>query len=237
MKTYKLILCRHGESIWNISNRFTGWTNISLSNHGIQKTINSSIILKNNDLIPNKILSSKLIRSINSAEIIKNILKLKKNINTYEQLNERHYGMLEGMNREEASKKFGHQTIQNIRQDFYLLPYIINNKPLIIDNHTIYNQNHSQNHNQNIDKIKKFGESNYMVTQRLLPFWENQIKNQLLKNEILLIISHKNTIRCLMKIIEKLNTHEFKNTNINNNQMILYNLDCNFNFINKFNLY
>ena len=233
MKTYKLILSRHGESIWNKANRFTGWTNISLSNHGIQKTINSSIILKNNDLIPNKIISSKLIRSINSAEIIQNSLKIKKNINTYEQLNERHYGMLEGMNREEASKKFGYQTIQNIRQDFYLLPYIINNKPLIIDNHTKYNQNP----NQNIDKIKKFGESNYMVTQRLLLFWENQIKNQLLKNEILLIISHKNTIRCLMKIIENLNTQEFKTTDINNNQMILYNLDNNFNFINKFNLY
>jgi 2,3-bisphosphoglycerate-dependent phosphoglycerate mutase len=235
MKTYKLILSRHGESIWNKANRFTGWTNISLSNYGIKKTINSSIILKNNDLIPNKILSSKLIRSINSAEIIQNSLKIKKNINSYHELNERHYGMLEGMNREEASKKFGYKTIQNIRQDFYLLPYIINNKPLIIDNHTKYNQNHSQN--QNIDKIKKFGESNYMVTQRLLLFWENQIKNQLLKNEILLIISHKNTIRCLMKIIENLNTQEFKTTDINNNQMILYNLDNNFNFINKFNLY
>ena len=229
MKTYKLILSRHGESIWNKANRFTGWTNISLSNYGIKKTINSSYLLKNNDLIPNKILSSKLIRSLASAEIIQNSLKIKKNINSYHELNERHYGMLEGMNREEASKKFGYQTIQNIRQDFYLLPYIINNKPLIIDNHTKYNQN--------IDKIKKFGESNYMVTQRLLLFWENQIKNQLLKNEILLIISHKNTIRCLMKIIENLNTQEFKTTDINNNQMILYNFDNNFNFINKFNLY
>ena len=134
MKTYKLILCRHGESAWNKLNKFTGWTNVSLSDYGIKQTIKSSHILKNNDLIPKKILTSKLIRSINSAEIFKDILKVKKNINSYIDLNERHYGMLEGMNREEASKKYGSKIIQNIRQDYYLVPYIINNKPLIDNN-------------------------------------------------------------------------------------------------------
>lgn len=76
-----------------------------------------------------------------------------------------------------------------------------------------------------------------MVTHRLLPFWENQVKNQLIKNDIVFIMSHKNTIRCLMKIIENLNSYDFKTTNINNNQMILYILDSNFKFINKFSLY
>ena len=193
IKKLKLIICRHGQSIWNKENKFTGWTNIHLTNYGIQQTIKTTHILKNNNIIPNKIISSKLIRSIHSAEIIRNILNIPKNICTFEELNERHYGMLEGMNRNEASQKYSFSNINNIRQDFYLLPYIINNK-LIIYNQKI----------KNIYNIHEFGESNQLVHQRLLSLWNNYIIKQLIKHEILLIISHKNTLRCLMKIIENL---------------------------------
>ena len=226
IKKLKLIICRHGQSIWNKENKFTGWTNINLTNYGIQQSIKTAHVLQNN-IIPNKIISSKLIRSIHSAEIIRNKLKIEKNISTFEELNERHYGMLEGINRNEASQKYGHSNMNNIRQDFHLLPYIMNNKPVSVFHNQI----------KNIYNINEFGEANQHVYQRLLSLWNNYIIKQLIKHEILLIISHKNTLRCLMKIIENLNNLEFKNTNIENNELILYNFDKNLNFINKLYIY
>ena len=137
-------------------------------------------------------------------------------IETSWRLNERHYGMFEGMDRDEAYKIYSKEKIQSIRKKFYYMPYIINNE-IIID------KNHLMNDN--------------MFFKRVYPYWENEIKKYLEKNRIILIISHKNSIRCLMKIIENLSVGEFDNTNIENNELLLYNFDENFRMISKFNLY
>jgi 2,3-bisphosphoglycerate-dependent phosphoglycerate mutase len=226
MNNFKLLICSNGESIWSKSNKFTGWSNINLTSIGMKQAFKKTIILKNNNLIPNKILTSKLIRSINTSEIIKNNIKKDFHTNTYWQLNERHYGMFDGMNRNDAYEKYGKNNIENIRKNFYNMPYIINNEN-IIDNDYLINNNYET----------PIGESNNMVYKRVLPFWENTIKHSLYKNEIVLIVSHKNTIRCLMKIFENLNDIEFKNTNIDHDDLILYNFDQNFNMISKFYLY
>ena len=226
MKKFQLIISRHGESIWNKSNRFTGWSNISLTSNGRYQSYQKALILKNNNLIPNKIISSTLIRSINTAEIIKSKLNNQNIIETSWRLNERHYGMFEGMDRDEAYKIYSKEKIQSIRKKFYYMPYIINNEIIIDKNHLM---------NDNIQT--PIGESNNMVYKRVYPYWENEIKKYLEKNRIILIISHKNSIRCLMKIIENLSVGEFDNTNIENNDLLLYNFDENFRMISKFNLY
>ena len=230
MNNFKLLICRHGESIWNKNNKFTGWSNINLTTQGRKQALDKSIILKNNNLIPNKILTSKLIRSINTSEIIKNDLNKKENknliINTHWQLNERHYGMLDGMDRNAACIKYGKNNIENIRKNFYYMPYIINNEN-VIDNGSLINNNVET----------PIGESNNMVYKRVLPFWEKIIKDELIKNKIILLVSHKNTIRCLMKIFENLNEIDFKNTNIEHDELILYNFDENFKILSKFFLY
>ena len=226
MKNYKLIISRHGESIWNKSNKFTGWTNIGLTQNGRHQAYKKSLILKYNKLIPNRIHTSKLIRSINTSEIINKELNISNKIETSWRLNERHYGIFEGMNRDEACKIYSKEKIQSIRKKFYHMPYIINNQIVIDNNHLI---------NDNIQTV--IGESNNMVYKRLYPYWENQIKKSLYTDEIVLIISHKNTIRCLMKMIENLSISEFDNTNIENNDLLLYNFDENFRMMSKFNLY
>lgn len=226
MKNFKLIICRHSESIWNKKNCFTGWSNIALTKKGCQDSLKSAYILKKNNIIPNRILTSKLIRSINTSEIIKDTLKIENKIESTWKLNERNYGMLEGMNRDIASKKYGAKNIKNIRQKFYYMPYIINNK-VIMDNNILKNN----------EEETPIGESNNMVYKRVLPYWEDTIKKYLYQNEILLIVSHKNTLRCLMKIFENLTIDEFNKTDINNNELILYTFDSNFKFRNKFYLY
>ena len=98
------------------------------------------MILKNNKLIPNKIHTSKLIRSINTSEIINNELNISNRIESSWRLNERHYGILEGMNRDEANNLYTKSRIQSIRKKFYHMPYIINNE-VIIDNNNLINDN------------------------------------------------------------------------------------------------
>ena len=226
MKKFNLIITRHSESIWNKTNRFTGWSNIDLTKKGYKDSLNTALILKKNKILPNRILASELIRSKNTAEIIKNTLEIENKIETSWRLNERHYGILDGMDRDEAIQKYGKENIKNIRQKFYYMPYINDNKALI-NNCSIINN----------DKETPIGESNSMVYKRLIPYWENTIKKYLYQDNTLLIVSHKNTLRCLMKIIENLNIEEFRKTDIKNNELLLYNFDKNLRLSSKFHLY
>lgn len=218
----KLIITRHGESLWNNLNKFTGWSNIDLTTHGRKQAFKTSLILKKNKLIPDTIITSKLIRSINTAEIIKNNTNINLELISSWRLNERNYGMLDGLNREDAYKKYGKSNIEKIRKNFFLMPYIIN------DN-IIYDQGILVNDNQNT----VIGESNNMVYKRVLPFWDNVIKSKLLEKDTVLIVSHKNTIRCIMKIIEDLNSHNFKDTDIKNGELIIYRFNENLKLMNK----
>lgn len=226
MSCLKLIITRHGESIWNKANKFTGWSNINMNKNGIKQSIKSANILYKNNLKPNSILTSKLIRSINTAEIIKDTLKIDNKIQYSWKLNERHYGMLEGMNREDAYAIYGKNNIKNIRENFFLLPYIINNTPVYDTNILINNEIETP-----------IGESNNMVYRRLLPYWNDVIKKELIENKIILVVSHKNTLRCLMKIIENIDNYHFKKTNINNNELIMYNFDYNLKLLSKLYLH
>ena len=225
MNCHRLIITRHGESIWNKLNKFTGWSNIELTKKGIEKSKNLSKKLIKYNYIPNKIYTSNLIRSIQTSEIIKNNIQNNNNINIVKswRLNERHYGILEGLNRDYAYKIYGNKTINTIRKKYYYMPYIFNNQP-IIDYNIICNNN-----NENL----VIGESINMVYKRLLPLWDDQIKADLLKNNNLLIVSHKNTIKALMKIVEELNINEVENLDIKNSELIIYNFDNQLKLLDK----
>lgn len=218
----KLIITRHGESLWNNLNKFTGWSNIDLTNYGRKQAFKTSLILKKNNLIPNTIFTSKLIRSINTAEIIRGNIDINLDLISSWRLNERNYGMLDGFNREEAYKKYGKSNIEKIRKNFFLMPYIIDNK--LIHDHGIL---------MNDDNNSTIGESNNMVYKRVLPFWDNVIKLKLIENDTVLIVSHKNTLRCIMKIIENLNYDNFKDTDIKNGELIIYKFNDNLKLMSK----
>jgi len=227
MTNLKLILMRTSESLWSRQNKFIGWNNIELSYYGAKQSHKSSFILKNNNLIPNTIFSSKLTRSIQHAETIRQLLKIEKPINTSWYLNDRHYGILEGLNKEEAITKFGYDNIYQMLNKYYKIPYIINDK-VVTDNNILFNKKND---------ITIIGESYNMVHKRIYPFLYKEIKKELINNEIVLIISHESTLKCIIKEIEKLNHFQFNNININHNQTILYNFNSKFELLNKLFLY
>lgn len=205
-KTGKIILCRHGQSIWNKENKFTGWTDIGLSNVGINQSYQIYHKLKNNNLIPDYIYTSKLKRSIHTSLIIRSNLNNLPKLKTRFELNERHYGQLEGVNRDKAILKYGKENIKNIREKLNYLPNFKNNLPLL-DYENIYNI--------------ITGESNNMVKKRVDNLWDNELNN-MMNNNLLLIVSHKNVLRLLMKKFENIDDKGFEKLDINNASPILY---------------
>ena len=118
----KLILLRHGESIWNLENRFTGWTDVDLTKNGENEAFNAGVLLSNYDIQFDLAFVSYLKRAIKTLTTIlkKNNLELK--FNTAWQLNERHYGSLTGLNKEETKKKIGEEQFKKYRRSWDVAP-------------------------------------------------------------------------------------------------------------------
>jgi 2,3-bisphosphoglycerate-dependent phosphoglycerate mutase len=221
-RSYKLILGRHGESILNSQNRFSGWIDTPLNKKGILQSFYMGQKLLNNHLIPNIIFTSQLIRTIQTSNIIQHFLK--KDIQTISSwnLNERHYGILQGKNRNEAIKEYGIENISAIRNDFYAMPYFFDNKYIYDTNHLINNE-----------KESIIGESSNMVAKRFLPYFYNEIKYHFIENNILMIISHKHVLKTLIKELEEKNDEEYKEIKIPHDVLFYYEFNENFQLIRK----
>ena len=202
----KLILIRHGESIWNYENRFTGWANIGLTNLGTYQANNAAKILKTYNIVPQIAFTSQLKRSIDTNKIILNNLELKIPIYHTWRLNEKHYGKITGYNRDELKWK----------GNFFEIPPIIKEKGNIkIIKNSEYNPN--------------FGESYYMTYLRMVPF-ANVILNY---NQDILICAHKNSLKVLIKYIENLDNDETQHLDIPNSVPIIYTFNNNLKLKDK----
>ena len=211
----KLILIRHGQSLWNLEKRFTGWANVPLTNLGIEQSKNAGRLFLKNKIIPDISFTSIQKRSIDTNKFLLNELDFDK-IKVYEnwRLNERHYGKLTGLKREEIKWNGG----------FYDVPPKLNNKNSITDimvNVMNYNPT--------------YGESHYMTHLRVLPFW-NFIKRKFKTNNTILICSHKNTLKVLIKEIENINDQEFSSIIVDNCIPIVYNFNNDLTVYYKTNL-
>jgi len=220
---YSFLLIRHGQSIWNQESRFTGWTNIPLSNEGKEECHRIAKVLLENNLYPNIIFSSVLERCINTSNIIKDDLQSNSPIHTSWRLNEKHYGTLEGVPRKYIKDEYGEKFTKMMRSNF-------NMKPPIIKNYK-FNNYYSCYKNCYFEKIKN-GESKENVLDRLLPYYQNDILYTLTENKFPLIVTHKHTARVLMKYLLELNEEEFENYNLPEKNILLINLDKQFKYIN-----
>ena len=221
----QLILLRHGESEWNLLNQFTGWTDVGLTETGIQEAqFSAKQILKENIVI-NTIYTSVLLRSTHTAEIIAdNIGFDKKNIQYDWRLNERHYGALQGLNKSETATKYGEEQVQIWRRSYDVAP------PLLSDDdkrHPRFNEKF-----KNIENLPT-GESLKNVTNRLSPFWNQYLTNIKENPGNHLIVAHSNSLRAIVKILDSLSNEEILSVNIPTGVPLVYQFDDNFNVIHK----
>ncbi len=190
----KLILTRHGQSVWNAENRFTGWVDIDLSDKGVLEAEKSGQIIKDLKIKIDVSYTSYLKRAIKTLTTILKINNLKLEFNTAWQLNERHYGSLTGLNKKDTKKKIGEDKFKQYRRSWNIAP-----PP--IDEQSEYKALFSPlNGSIPFGKIP-FTESLKSTYDRVVPFYENEIKQNLADNKNILISAHGNSLRALCKYL------------------------------------
>lgn len=208
----RIIVARHGESIWNQDSKFTGWTNIPLTNQGRQEACQMAKAMISQNLYPNVIFTSVLQRCIETSQLIQKEYARTIPIHTSWRLNEKHYGTLEGVPRQHVRDLYGEKFTSMMRTNYTMKPPIV---------HYATENRYSSYKNCYFKTIQN-GESKENVLQRLLPYYENDILSSLSENPTLLIVTHKHTARVLMKHVLQLSDEEFENYELPKKIMVLH---------------
>ena len=212
-----LILVRHGQSVWNLEKKFTGWVDVDLTENGKSEAKKAGLLIKSNNIDIDIYYSSFQLRAKNTLKLIKETLNDKKISKEAWQLNERHYGALTGLNKDEMKVKLGEEKVHQFRRSWDLRP-----DPL--DKNNPY-------HPLNIDTYKEIPinkipdtESLEDTYERVLKFYKQEIENEISKNNIL-ISAHGNSIRALCKYLFKLDENQISKLEIPTGNPLLINLD------------
>ena len=188
----KLILTRHGQSIWNAENRFTGWVDVDLSEQGILEAKNSGKLIKNLNINIDISYTSFLKRAIKTLSVILEENNLKLELNSSWEINERHYGSLTGLKKEETKKKIGEDQFKKYRRSWDIAPPPMNENDK--------NQSLFSPLNASIPQgLIPLTESLKDTYNRVIPFFESKIKPDLQNNKNIIIAAHGNSLRALCK--------------------------------------
>ncbi|MCY4321720.1 MAG: 2,3-bisphosphoglycerate-dependent phosphoglycerate mutase [Bdellovibrionaceae bacterium] len=217
-----LTLMRHGQSEWNKKNLFTGWTDVDLSEKGKKEAKQAGIDLKRKNVLFQKAFSSALQRSIQTMEIVLKTINLQIPFVKAWQLNERHYGQLQGQNKKELMDKFGKDQVQKWRRSFTVAPPPIE-KDQKLKNQDLY---------QTLKEVPK-SESLQDTQNRVLPFWNNTIYPFIAKHQSVLIIAHGNSLRALIKKIEAISDEDIPSIEFKTGRPLIYEMDKDANILKK----
>ena len=214
-----LILVRHGQSVWNLEKKFTGWVDIDLTENGKLEAKKAGDLIKLNNIDIDIYYSSFQLRAKNTLKLIKEILEDTKISKEAWQLNERHYGALTGLNKDEMKVKLGEDKVHQFRRSWDLRP-----EPL--DKNNPYHPININTYKEiPINKIPDT-ESLKDTYERVLEFYKQEIENKISKNNIL-ISAHGNSIRALCKYLFKLDENQISKLEIPTGNPLLINLDEN----------
>ena len=214
----KLILTRHGQSTWNAENRFTGWVDVGLSEKGKEEAKKSGDLLNKLNIRIDISYTSYLKRAIETLTIILKSLSLPMKFNTAWELNERHYGSLTGLNKEETKKKIGEEQFKKYRRSWDVAP------PLIADDSN-YLENFSPL-NSGIPKNKiPLTESLKNTYERVVPYYDIEIKKNLENGKNILISAHGNSLRALCKFLFKISDTKINELEIPTGNPLLIDFD------------
>lgn len=226
----KLVLMRHGESIWNKENRFSGWTDVDLTEKGVQEAKNGGSILKSKGYSFDMAYTSVLRRAIKTLWYVLDEMDLQW-IQVFKswRLNERHYGSLQGLNKAETAAKYGEEQVRIWRRSFDISP------PKLTIDDVRYPGHDSRYKNINREDLP-LGETLKDTIARFLPFWEETVVPQLKNNKKIIIVAHGNSLRALVKHLDNISNEEIINLNIPTGIPLVYELDSDLNTLNKYYL-
>lgn len=226
----KLVLIRHGESVWNMENRFTGWTDVALSRKGMEEAAEAGKVLRHNGFDFDVCYTSYLKRAIHTLNIVldemdRQWLPVVKSW----KLNERHYGALQGWNKSETAEKYGEAQVKIWRRSFDV-------QPPALDREDNRNPCAAAMYAGEAEADMPLTESLKDTLERVVPYYNTKIKPQMESGRKVLIVAHGNSLRALVKYFEGISDGEIAAVNIPTGTPLVYEFKENFQVSNKYYL-
>ena len=217
----KLVLVRHGQSVWNLENRFTGWTDVELSNNGIKEAKEAGKLLKENEFTFDVAYTSVLKRANETLNIIlKELGEENIPIHYSWKLNERHYGALQGLNKDDTRKKYGDEQVKIWRRSAFVKPPLLNEE-----------DDRYPGGDDKYKDLKKselpLGECLMDTLKRVIDYYETEIKKSLLSGQNVIIAAHGNSLRGLIKYLDNMSDEDVIKLELQTGNPICYELDDN----------
>ncbi len=226
----QLVLLRHGESVWNKENRFTGWTDVDLSEEGVKQAIHAGQLLRKHNFTFDVGFTSVLKRSIKTLHcVLEELDMLWIPVHKSWRLNERFYGALQGLNKEDTIKQYGAEQVQKWRRDPAEHP------PAITEADDRF-PGHYLRYNDLTYRELPLTENLSETMTRALPFWHESIVPALRQNQKVVICAHGNSLRALVQYIDNLSDEEVTKLDIPTATPWVYELDDRLNQIRHYYL-
>ena len=226
----KLVLIRHGESVWNQENRFTGWTDVDLSANGVQQARQAGQLLRQHGYIFDQGFTSVLKRAIKTLDIVlEEMDALWIPVQKSWRLNERCYGALQGLNKDETAAQYGAEQVQLWRRDPHALPPAL-------DRSDPRFPGFDRRYQHLTDRELPVTENLAETMDRVLPFWTERIMRAMRHQQRVVVVAHGNSLRALVQYIDNLSDEEVTQLEIPTGVPLVYELDDNLNRLGHYYL-
>lgn len=227
---FKIVLIRHGESVWNKENRFTGWTDVDLSEKGIQEAIEGGKLLKSQGFTFDIAFTSVLKRAIRTLWLVQEQLDLLWiPVEKSWRLNERHYGGLQGLNKSEMAQKYGEEQVHTWRRSYDVPP------PKLEKGDPRYPGNDPRYKELSAQELP-LTEDLKATVARVLPYWEKTVAPVIKSGRKVVIAAHGNSLRALVKHLDNVSEKDIVSLNIPTGIPLVYELDANLKPIRNYYL-
>ncbi|MCL4259511.1 MAG: 2,3-diphosphoglycerate-dependent phosphoglycerate mutase [Anaerolineales bacterium] len=216
---YKLVLVRHGQSAWNLENRFTGWTDVDLTELGKAEAAEAGKLLKDDGYDFDIAYTSVLKRAIKTLNIIQDAMNLDwiPVVRAW-QLNERHYGALQGLNKADTARKFGEEQVKIWRRSYDVTPPALE---LTDERHPKFDRRYAALTPEQLPST----ESLKITLERVLPYWDATLAPEIKSGKRVLVVAHGNSIRALVKYLDNVSESDILELNIPTGLPLIYELD------------
>ncbi len=216
---YRLVLLRHGESVWNLENKFTGWTDVDLTERGIEEARTAGFLLAEEGFGFDAVHTSVLLRAIKTANVTLETMGLHwLEVTRHWRLNERHYGALQGLDKKKTAEEHGAEQVHLWRRSYDVAP-----PPLDHDDprHPRFDRRYADLAPELVPATECLAD----VVARMLPYWYDRIVPEIRAGRRLLVVAHGNSLRALVKHLDGISDEEIPTLNIPTGIPLVYELD------------
>lgn len=223
--TYTLVLLRHGESIWNLENIFTGWTDVALTDRGREEATNAGVVMRDEGISFDIVHTSVLRRAISTANLTLDAMDLAWiPVTRHWRLNERHYGALQGLNKKETADRYGRDQVHQWRRSFATPPPSLEQGD---ERHPSHDPRYRNLAPEQLPATECLAD----VVERMLPYWYDAIVPDLRSRKRVLVAAHGNSLRALVKHLEGISDEDISGVNIPTGVPAVYQLDKDLNLL------